>query len=114
MKIAVPTRQGYIDDHLECCESYTIYTVNEDMEITAKDVIYPFEVGCCMANPAIRLRQCGVTQVLAGSVEDSVYDRMTGFGLEILREFHGMADQVVNKYLGKMLANSNKSFSVLK
>ena len=69
MKIAVPTSQGYVDDHLACCECFTIYTIDESHHIVSKESFYPSQAGCCVISPAARLRQNGVDLVLAGKVD---------------------------------------------
>ena len=38
-KIALPTRNGVVDDHFGHCEFYTIFTVNEDNCITRTQVL---------------------------------------------------------------------------
>jgi predicted Fe-Mo cluster-binding NifX family protein len=102
MKIAVPTSQGYVDDHLACCECFTIYTVDDDYHIISCENFRPSEAGCCVVSPAARLRQQGVTVVLAGNIDGPVYTRMLGFGMEVVRNHHGEADNVVRHYLDKL------------
>jgi len=102
MKIAVPTRQGFVDDYLACCECYLIYTVDDDLQVVSREPYYPIPGGCCADSPVARLRQSGVSVILAGNVESSLYSRMTGFGLEVHRNLHGDADRVVRDFLGSL------------
>jgi len=108
MKIAIPTRQGFVEDHLACCESYTIFTIDEKFNIIEREIVYASEADCCAESPVARLRQTGVSVVLAGDIESSLYTRMTGFGLEVHRNFHGVVDNVVKSYLDKMISDKGE------
>lgn len=44
-KIALPTRNGLIDDHFGHCEFYTIFTVDEENRISRTQVL-PSPQGC--------------------------------------------------------------------
>ncbi len=37
MKIALPTRQNVIDDHFGHCEYYTLFTINDNKEISTRN-----------------------------------------------------------------------------
>jgi predicted Fe-Mo cluster-binding NifX family protein len=102
MKIAVPTRQGFVDDQLGLCEAYTIYTIDENYEIASQDFYQPSESCCCRTNTAAHLRQQGVSVVLAGHVEPVMVQRLSGSGLEIVRDCHGEVEHVVRNYLDKL------------
>jgi predicted Fe-Mo cluster-binding NifX family protein len=102
MKIAVPTYQGFVDDHLACCESFTIYTVDEYFNIILQEDFRATEKGCCIVSPAARLRQNGVDIILAGNIDGPAYTRMMGFGMEVIRNHYGEADRVVKNYLEKL------------
>jgi len=103
MKIAVPTRQGFVDDQLACCEYYTIYTIDERHKIISRETVFPEMGSCCSLNPAARLRQKGVSIVLAGNIESSLYTRLTGSGMEVYRNFHGETDKVVKSFIHQFI-----------
>ena len=102
MKIAVPTSQGYVDDHLACCECFTIFTIDDSYHIVSQEDFRPSEKGCCVVSPAARLRQNGVDVVLAGNIDGPAYTRMLGFGMEVVRNHYGEAEKVVLNYLEKL------------
>jgi predicted Fe-Mo cluster-binding NifX family protein len=102
MKIAIPTSQGFVDDHLACCECFTIYTIDDSFNIISQEDFRPSEAGCCIVSPAARLRQNGVDIVLAGNIDGPVYTRMMGFGMEVVRNHYGEANRVVKNYLEKL------------
>lgn len=60
-KIALPTRNGLIDDHFGHCEFYTIFTVDEENRISRTQVL-PSPQGCgCKSDIASKLQTDGVT-----------------------------------------------------
>lgn len=67
MKIAVPTRDGHVDDHFGHCAYYSIFDVI-DGQIAGKSKLASPE-GCgCKSGIAPVLRQMGVTVMLAGNM----------------------------------------------
>ena len=55
-KIALPTRNGLIDDHFGHCEFYTIFTVDEENRI-ARTQVLPSPQGCgCKSDIASKLQ----------------------------------------------------------
>lgn len=67
-KIALPTRNGLIDDHFGHCEFYTIFTVDEENRISRTQVL-PSPQGCgCKSDIASKLQADGVTVMLAGNM----------------------------------------------
>lgn len=70
MKIAVPTRENVVDDHFGHCAYYTLFTVDDDKNITNIETL-PSPQGCgCKSNIASVLKEKGVTVMLAGSMGD--------------------------------------------
>lgn len=58
-KIALPTRNGLIDDHFGHCEFYTIFTVDEENRI-ARTQVLPSPQGCgCKSDIASKLQLTG-------------------------------------------------------
>ena len=67
MKIAVPTRDGRVDDHFGHCAYYTIFDVI-DGEVTGSSRLASPE-GCgCKSGIAPVLKQMGVVVMLAGNM----------------------------------------------
>ena len=46
MKIAVPTREGRIDDHFGHCDHYTIFTIEQGQVISREELPSPQGCGC--------------------------------------------------------------------
>ena len=92
-KIALPTRNGNIDDHFGHCAFYTIITVNDDNEV-AKTEIMPSPEGCgCKSNIAYQLQEDGVTLI------------------EVVRGCSGPVMDVVEAYLKGELKDSGEACS---
>ena len=110
-KIALPTRNGMIDDHFGHCEFYTIVTVGDDGRISGSETM-PSPQGCgCKSNIAARLSQDGVTVMLAGNMGQGALDKLGASGIEVIRGCHGAVADVVEAYLAGRLHDSGMSCS---
>ena len=67
MKIAVPTREGRVDDHFGHCAYYTIFNVIDGRVEGISKMASPEGCGC-KSGIAPVLRQMGVTVMLAGNM----------------------------------------------
>ena len=98
MKIAVPTRNGKVDDHFGHCDHYTIYTV-ENKQITSREEL-PSPQGCgCKSGIAADLQQMGVEVMLAGSMGAGALNKLQACGIKVVRGCMGDIESVVNGYL---------------
>jgi len=107
MKIAVPvTKEGQIDEHFGHCDSYSIFTVNDEKEITGIKKIESLQ-GCgCKSDIASVLASDGVTVMLAGGIGGGAINVLYNSGIEVLRGCSGDASEVVKLYLaGKVEDN---------
>ena len=98
MKIAVPTRQGVVDNHFGHCDHYTIYTV-ENKQITETSTL-PSPQGCgCKSNIASVLEQMGVSVMLAGNMGQGALNELQSHNIVVIRGCSGPTDSVVEAYL---------------
>ncbi|MBQ7787900.1 MAG: NifB/NifX family molybdenum-iron cluster-binding protein [Alistipes sp.] len=98
MKIAVPTRNGKVDDHFGHCDHYTIYTV-ENKQIISREEL-PSPQGCgCKSGIAADLQQMGVEVMLAGSMGAGALNKLQACGIKVVRGCMGDIESVVNGYL---------------
>ena len=98
MKIAVPTRNGKVDDHFGHCDHYTIYTVENKQIISRKEL--PSPQGCgCKSGIAADLQQMGVEVMLAGSMGAGALNKLQACGIKVVRGCMGDIESVVNGYL---------------
>ncbi len=88
MKIAVPTRDGRVDDHFGHCAYYTVFTV-ADGKIVAEDKLASPQ-GCgCKSGIAPVLRQMGVEVMLAGNMGQGAKNVLEAQRIEVLRGCSG-------------------------
>lgn len=98
MKIAVPTRDGLIDNHFGHCDHYTIFTV-EGKSIVATQTL-PSPQGCgCKSNIASTLEQMGVTVMIAGNMGEGAKNKLSAHSIRVIRGCSGRVEDVVNSFL---------------
>ena len=75
MKIAVPTRDGHIDDHFGHCAYYTIFDI-EDKQIVATSRL-DSPKGCgCKSNIASVMEEMGIELMLAGNMGNEIVGKL--------------------------------------
>jgi len=110
MKIAVPvTKENQIDSHFGHCESYGVFTISDNNEITEiKNVASP--VGCgCKSDIAYVLASDGVSLMLAGGIGGGAINVLNNTGIEVIRGCSGDATEVVKLYLKGLVEDSGSS-----
>jgi predicted Fe-Mo cluster-binding NifX family protein len=110
MKIAVPvTRENNIDSHFGHCESYNVYSVSENNEITnIRNIASPQGCGC-KSDIATVFAADGVTIMLAGGIGDGAINVLGRSGIEVIRGCSGDATEVVKQFLSGSVADSGSS-----
>ncbi|HEY5470861.1 MAG TPA: NifB/NifX family molybdenum-iron cluster-binding protein [Bacteroidales bacterium] len=110
MKIAVPvTKENQIDGHFGHCESYGVFTITEDKEISnVKSVQSPQGCGC-KSDIASVLAADGVSLLLAGGIGGGAINVLNNSGIEVIRGCSGNATEVVKLYLKGMVEDSGSS-----
>jgi len=99
MKIALPTRDGNIDDHFGHCDHYTIITLDEDNKITNKEAMDSPD-GCgCKSDLAPLLAGMGVKVMLAGNMGQGAVNILQSNEIKVVRGCSGPVDDVAAKYL---------------
>lgn len=98
MKIAIPTRDGRVDDHFGHCDHYTIYTI-ENNAVTATEIL-PSPQGCgCKSNIASTLRDMGVEVMLAGNMGEGAKNKLSAAGIRVVRGCSGDVEVLIKTYL---------------
>ena len=105
MKIAIPTREGVVDNHFGHCHHYTIFTVNDGV-VKMKEIL-PSPQGCgCKSGIALVLRQKGVQVMLAGNIGEGARNVLEGQDIKVIRGCSGDIDALVKAYLaGEVIDN---------
>lgn len=108
-KIALPTRNGMIDNHFGHCEFYTIVTVNEENQVVMTENI-PSPQGCgCKSNIASKLQADGITVMLAGNMGMGALEKLSSCGINVIRRCSGPIMEVVTAYLNGNIQDSGES-----
>ena len=108
MKIAVPTRDGVVDDHFGHCAYYTIFNVINGNVV--ETTLMPSPEGCgCKSGIAPVLRQMGVAVMLAGNMGQGALNVLNSQRIEVIRGCSGDVEAVVRDYLAGRLADNGES-----
>lgn len=108
-KIALPTRNGVIDDHFGHCEFYTILTIDENNKVVMTETI-PSPQGCgCKSNIASKLQADGVSVMLAGNMGAGALNKLSACGIEVIRGCSGNVMEVVEAYLNGSVHDSGEA-----
>lgn len=106
MILALPTRDGNIDDHFGHCDHYTLVTVDNGNIVSSERMDSPEGCGC-KSDIAPVLAEKGVKVMLAGNMGQGATNILTGVGIEVIRGCSGPIDDVVEKWLsGELKDNS--------
>lgn len=110
-RIAMPTRNGSIDDHFGHCEYYAIYTVDDSGKILEREEIPSPRTCGCKSGIAEKLQSEGVSVMLAGNMGNGALEKLAACGIEVIRGCSGDIETVLNAYLDGKLEDSGESCS---
>ena len=106
MKVAVPARDGHVDDHFGHCAAYEIFEIDDNRRIVSTDSL-PAPGGCgCKSGIAMVLRNMGVSVMLAGNMGQGAVGKLAENGIEVIRGCHGETGEVVERYLAGVLTDN--------
>lgn len=107
MKIAVPTRDGVVDDHFGHCHHYTIYEVENGAIVDIEEL--PAPQGCgCKSGVAPLLAARGVEVMLAGNMGDGAKNVLNKCGIKTIRGCSGEVNTLVIEYLWGNIEDSGE------
>ena len=108
-KIAIPTRDGMVDDHFGHCAYYTVVTLDEQNQVLNQERLDSPE-GCgCKSNIASVMQEMGITLMLAGNMGMGAYNKLSAHGISVIRGCHGTVEDVLQAYLDGKLNDSQES-----
>lgn len=112
MKIALPSCQNQVDEHFGHCESFTVFTVDENHEILSEETVAS-PAGCgCKSNIAQTLAQMGVKMMLAGNMGQGAVNVLNSCGIEVLRGCKGNVRAVAEGWLAGSVKDSGIACSL--
>jgi predicted Fe-Mo cluster-binding NifX family protein len=108
MKIALPARDGAIDDHFGHCDYFQVVTVDEGKIVAEQRVDPP--AGCgCKSNIVSTLAELGVTVMLAGNMGQGAVNVLGGHGIKTYRGLSGPVAAAVELWLAGNVTDSGQS-----
>lgn len=110
MKIALPTRNGYIDAHFGHCEYFTVITVDDNNKKIINSDTVESPQGCgCKSNIAQVLSNMGVNLMLAGNMGDGAVNVLKKSNIDVIRGCSGDVKTVAVDYLNGKISDSGDS-----
>lgn len=90
MKIAVPAREGLVDEHFGHCKEFLVFRV-EGQSLVAEAAV-PSPEGCgCKSGVAATLAAAGVTHLVAGNMGEGAVRVLGSHGIAVVRGASGEA-----------------------
>ena len=108
MKIAVPTRDGHIDDHFGHCAYYTIFEIENKQIISTSRLDSPEGCGC-KSNIASGMEEMGIEVMLAGNMGEGAKNKLAAHNIKAIRGCSGDVVALVNDYLAGKVDDSGYS-----
>ena len=107
MKIAVPTKDGRVDDHFGHCAYYTIFNIIDGKVAEVTKMASPQGCGCKSGIAPI-LKQMGVAVMLAGSMGEGAKNVLGANDIKVVRGCSGNVDELVANYLEGRISDSGE------
>ena len=108
-QIAIPTRDGMIDDHFGHCAYYTIVTIDNQKQVVKQERLDSPQ-GCgCKSNIAQVMQEMGISLMLAGNMGMGAYNKLQDHGIAVIRGCQGKVEDVLRAYLNGELKDSLES-----
>jgi predicted Fe-Mo cluster-binding NifX family protein len=109
MKIAVPAREGQVDEHFGHCEHFMVFALDDGRRIVSEERVDSPE-GCgCKSDIAGILARMGVTHMVAGNMGEGAVRVMHAHGIEVTRGASGQARVAVERFGAGELADTGAS-----
>jgi predicted Fe-Mo cluster-binding NifX family protein len=110
MKIAIPTRDGHVDDHFGHCAYYTVYEIEDKKIISTSRLDSPEGCGC-KSNIASVMEEMGISVMLAGNMGEGAKNKLSAHCIKVVRGCSGDVDALVEHYLAGEVDDSGYSCS---
>ena len=107
MKIAVPTRDGVVDDHFGHCAYYTIFDIIDGKVAGMSRLASPEGCGC-KSGIAPVLKQMGVAVMLAGNMGEGAKNVLQSQDIKVIRGCSGDIDELVKNYIAGNIVDNGE------
>lgn len=88
-KLAIPTRDGHVDEHFGHCEAFTIFEIGDDKQIVGQERFTPPPSCGCKSNLIPMLVEKGVGVLVAGNMGEGAAMRLRQAGIQVFRGVTG-------------------------
>ncbi len=106
MKIAIPARDGSVDEHFGHCKEFLVFAVSMDGSLKNEATI-PSADGCgCKSGVASTLARAGVTHLVAGNMGEGAVRVLGAQGISVARGASGDARSAALAFAQGKLADS--------
>lgn len=99
MRIAIPTKEGRIDNHFGHCEFFTLIDLNEQKEVIETGALAGSKECGCKSNLAEELAAAKVDLMLASGIGEGAIRKLKQQHIEVIAGFKGSVEEVLEKYL---------------
>lgn len=106
IKVAVPSRGNMVDEHFGHCESFSIFTIASDKEISGETRLTPPPSCGCKSNLISTLVDMGVTVMVAGGMGQGAVTYLNENGITVIRGAAGPVQGAVRAWLDGSLMDS--------
>jgi predicted DNA-binding protein (UPF0251 family)/predicted Fe-Mo cluster-binding NifX family protein len=107
MKIAVPSRDGLVDEHFGHCKEFLVFRV--EGESLLSEATIPSPEGCgCKSGVAADLAAAGVTHMVAGNMGEGAVRVLGSHGIAVVRGAAGDARAAAQAFAAGRLADSGQ------
>lgn len=103
--IAVPTRDGKVDEHFGHCEYFTVFELEGGVIAKERRVDSPDGCGC-KSDIAAVLAKDGVSLMIAGNMGEGAVRVLKANGIDVIRGAAGPVKAVVEAYLAGAVQDS--------
>lgn len=106
--IAVPTRDGNVDQHFGHCEYFTLLTVDDSRVIIAEEQLTP-PPGCgCKSNIIPILVEKGVRVLIGGNMGQGAINKLEDHGIQVIRGASGSVTDAAALWLAGNLQDKDE------
>jgi predicted Fe-Mo cluster-binding NifX family protein len=105
MKIAIPARNGLVDEHFGHCKEFLIFRL-EDGKLVPEPAIPSPESCGCKSGVAADLARAGVTHLVAGNMGEGAVRVLGAHDIAVIRGASGDARAAALAFADGLLADS--------
>ena len=107
-KIAIPSRDGQVDEHFGHCGYFTVLTIGPDKAVVAEETFTPPAECGCKSNLVNDLLAMGVTTLIAGNMGQGAATKLRQAGITVIRGASGAVHEAAKAWLAGNLADRDE------